>query len=172
MLRRVAVLRVIIVLCLAAAEAQKKRAEAVNFDYAAVTTGWAQLLWSAQPATQRTQSAVEQPNAPQPGQQPHDQPDKNAAPPGPSPTEMPTAREQMMQLSVRIDGIHGAPQTLQRSQAGGHNLRSRFAEPASRMDGYIKGASDDPEDGGLALAKGFLEKAGRRVETPEKALNR
>jgi hypothetical protein len=110
---------------------------------AAVTSGL-QLLSSAQPARQRTQPAVERPNARQPAQQPRDQPDKNAAPPNPGRAEMQTARKQMMQLGAGIGGIHGAPQTPQLSQAAG----------------------------GLDSAKRFLESAEWQVEIPEKVLNR
>jgi|HubBroStandDraft_1064217.scaffolds.fasta_scaffold246266_2 hypothetical protein len=127
MLRRVAVLCLMILLCPAAGKAQKKRAAAMNFDYAAVTIGGVQLLSGAQ--------------------QPHDQPDKNAAPPEPGRAEMRTARQQMMplgKLGVGINGIDGAPQTLQLSQAAG----------------------------GLDSAERILERAEWQVEIPQEALDR
>ena len=47
---------------------------------------------------------------------------------------MQAAREQMMQLQVRVDGIHGSLQSLQRSMGPGLNLSAKFTE-SRRPDG-------------------------------------
>jgi hypothetical protein len=76
------------------------------------------------------------------------------------------------QLGVRVGGIHRAPQSLQRLQAaGGLNLRSTLGLPASQTGGFMEGASGALGDGGLHAAS-FLEMPGRRVDVPEKVLNR
>src|SRR6185312_5272783 len=94
-------------------------------------------------------------------------------PAGPSRAELQAAREQMMQLSIRANGIHGSLQSLQRSQAAsGLNLSSKFTEPAGLMDGYMQGAADALKANDLESSKNFLEKAERQVEILEKLLNR
>jgi hypothetical protein len=77
---------------------------------------------------------------------------------------MPTAREQMMQLGVGINGIHGALRLLPRSQtASGFNLRSGFAD-ARRVDSNTKDASDAPKEGGLDSAQLFSKRpSGRSI---------
>jgi eukaryotic-like serine/threonine-protein kinase len=126
-----------------------------------------------QPPQVQTQTAVQQPIPQQPAQQATVQPQAQAAAPipGPSRAEMQAAREQMMQLGVRVNGIHGSLQSLQRSM-GNMNLSSKFTEPAGLMDGYMKGATDALNDHDLDSAKSFLEKAERQVVILEKLLNR
>jgi hypothetical protein len=85
---------------------------------------------------------------------------------------MQAAREQIMQLGVRVNGIHGSLQSLQRSMGGGLNLNAKFTEPAGLMDGYMKGAADALNDHDLDSAKNFMEKAERQVVILEKLLNR
>jgi serine/threonine-protein kinase len=134
-----------------------------------------------QPPQLQTQTAVQQPIPQQPVQQPVQQPAQQATvqpqaqaaapPPGPSRAEMQAAREQMMQLGVRVTGIKGSLQSLQRSM-GNMNLSSKFTEPAGLMDGYMKGATDALNDHDLDSAKSFMEKAERQVVILEKLLNR
>jgi serine/threonine protein kinase len=129
-----------------------------------------------QPPQVQTQTAVQQPTQ-QPVQQPAQQatapPQAQAAAPpaGPSRAEMQAAREQMMQLGVRVTGIKGSLQSLQRSM-GNMNLSSKFTEPAGLMDGYMKGAADALNDHDVDSAKSFMEKAERQVVILEKLLNR
>jgi eukaryotic-like serine/threonine-protein kinase len=132
-----------------------------------------QTQTQAQTAAQQTaaQQPIQQP-AQEPVQQPAAQPAQAAAPPaGPSRAEMQAAREEMMQVGNRQNGIHGSLQSLQRSM-GGMNLSSKFTEPAGLMDGYMKAASDALNDHDLDSAKSFLEKAERQVVILEKLLNR
>jgi serine/threonine protein kinase len=134
-----------------------------------------------QPPQVQTQTAVQQPIPQQPAQQPVQQPAQQATvqpqaqaaapPPGPSRAEMQAAREQMMQLGVRVNGIKGSLQSMQRSM-GNMNLSSKFTEPAGLMDGYMKGATDALNDHDLDSAKSFMEKAERQVVILEKLLNR
>lgn len=77
----------------------------------------------------------------------------------------------MMQLGVRVTGIKGSLQSLQRSM-GSMNLSSKFTEPAGLMDGYMKGATDALNDHDVDSAKSFMEKAERQVVILEKLLNR
>jgi hypothetical protein len=82
------------------------------------------------------------------------------------------AKRRGNQLGVRVSGIHGAPQSLQRLQAaGGLHPISSFAWPAGQMDGFMEGASGALEDGGLGSTS-FLERGRRQAEIPEKVLNR
>jgi hypothetical protein len=124
------------------------------------------------PLQQQAQPAVQQPVVQQPVvQQPVQQPVQPPA--GPSRAELQAAREEMMQLGVRANGIRGSLQSLQRSQAAsGLNLSSKFTDPEGLMDGYLKGAADALRDGDLDSAKSFLEKAERQVQILEKLLNR
>jgi serine/threonine protein kinase len=126
-----------------------------------------------QPPQVQTQTAVQQPTPQQPLAQPVEQtqPQAAAPPPGPSRAEMQAAREQMMQLGVRVTGIKGSLQSLQRSM-GNMNLSSKFTEPAGLMDGYMKGANDALSDHDLDSAKSFMEKAERQIVILEKLLNR
>jgi eukaryotic-like serine/threonine-protein kinase len=138
-----------------------------------------------QPPQVQTQTAAQQSNPQQPVQQPVQQPAQQPAqqatvqpqaqaaapPPGPSRAEMQAAREQMMQLGVRVTGIKGSLQSLQRSM-GNMNLNSKFTEPAGLMDGYMKGATDALNDHDVDSAKSFMEKAERQVVILEKLLNR
>jgi len=127
---------------------------------------------------QQLQPAMQQPAMQQPVQQPAQQSpappaQASAPPPGPSRAELQTAREQMMQLGVRANGINNSLQTLQRSQqASGLNLSSKFTEPQGLMNGYLKGATDALNDHDLDSAKSFLEKADRQAAILEKLLNR
>jgi len=78
-----------------------------------------------------------------------------------------------MQLTVRVNGIHGSLQSMQRSMASsGLNLSSKFTDPAGLMDGYMKGASDALNDHDPDSAKSFLDKAERQVMILEKLFNR
>jgi hypothetical protein len=123
---------------------------------------------------QPAQEPVQQPAQQQPVQQPIQQPAQAVAPPpGPSRAEMQAAREQMMQLENRANGINTSLQSLQRSQqASGLNLSSKFTDPQGLMNGYIKGAADALNDHDPDSAKSFLEKAERQVAILEKLLNR
>jgi serine/threonine-protein kinase len=129
---------------------------------------------AATPQTTMPQTTAPQPVSQQPMQQPVQQaPAQPAAPPpGPSRAEMSSAREQMMQLQNRANGIHTSLQSLQRSMGGGLNLSSKFTEPAGLMDGYLKGAADALSDRDLDSAKSFMEKAERQAAILEKLLNR
>jgi eukaryotic-like serine/threonine-protein kinase len=94
-------------------------------------------------------------------------------PSAPSRAEIQAARERRAQLDARASGIRTSLQSLQRSQAAsGLNLSSRFTEPASLMDTYLRGASDALHDNDLTSAKDFMDKAERQVEVLEKLLNR
>ena len=121
-----------------------------------------------QQQTTPTQAPVQQ--APQPSQQPTQPP---AQPAGPSRAEIMASRERFAQLDARASGIRGTLQNLQRSQAAsGLNLSSRFTQPASLMDSYMRAASDAIQANDLDSAKDFMTKAERQVETLEKLLNR
>ena len=86
---------------------------------------------------------------------------------------MQAVREQLVQLSVRANGINSTLQTMQRSQAAsGLNLSSKFTDPAGLMNSYIQGAGEALKDGDPAIAKSFLDKAERQVAILEKLLNR
>ena len=135
----------------------------------------------ARPALQQpvVQQPIQQP-AQQPAQEPAPQPTVQqppppaaAPPPDPSRAAMQAARERMMQLTVRVNGIHGSLQSMQRSMASsGLNLSSKFTDPAGLMDGYMKGASDALNDHDPDSAKSFLDKAERQVMILEKLFNR
>ncbi len=86
---------------------------------------------------------------------------------------MQASRERYVQLDARASGIRTSLQSLQRSQSSsGLNLSSRYTEPASLMDSYMRGASDALRESDVAAAKDFMNKAERQVETLEKLLNR
>jgi phosphoglycerate-specific signal transduction histidine kinase len=52
------------------------------------------------------------------------------------------------------------------------NLSSRFTQPATLMDSYMRGASDAIETSDLDSAKDLMTKAERQIEVLEKLLNR
>jgi len=174
MLRRVTVQCVIFLSFPAVAEARKTRAAMINCDDAAVKASAAQLAQTAPSPPKRVTAASHPapvlPQAPlqlmaqQPVRQQPAQPIQTAAPPGPGRAEMPTAREQMMQLGVGINGIHGALRLLPRPQtASGFNLRSGFAD-ARPVDSNTKDASDAPKEGGLDSAQLFSKRpSGRSI---------
>jgi hypothetical protein len=86
---------------------------------------------------------------------------------------MQASRERYAQLDARASGIRTTLQSLQRSQAAsGLNLSSRFTQPASLMDSYMRGASDALNASDVAPAKDLMDKAERQVEILEKLLNR
>jgi eukaryotic-like serine/threonine-protein kinase len=130
------------------------------------------LPTQVQPTPPVAQPAVQPPVAPQPIAQQIQKP-AEPQPAMPSRAEMMAARERRAQLEARVSGIRTSLQSLQRSQAAsGLNLSSRFTEPASLMDTYLKAASDALHDSDLASAKDFMDKAERQVEILEKLLNR
>ena len=100
------------------------------------------------------------------------------APALPSPTpatraELQEAREQLVQLGARANGLHMSLQTLERSQSSnGLNLRGDMVEAASLMDSYLQGANAALNAGDAASAKSLLGKAELQVERLEKFLNR
>jgi serine/threonine-protein kinase len=113
---------------------------------------------------------------PPPVQQPVQRPPAQPAevqPAAPSRAEMQAARERYAQLDARAGGIRSSLQSLQRSQAAsGLNLSSRFTEPVSLMESYMRGASDALHASDAASAKDLMDKAERQVEILEKLLNR
>jgi hypothetical protein len=128
----------------------------------------------AQP--QQMQPAVQTPipaQAPtqQPIQQPAAQP-AAAQPAGPSRAELQASREHYVMLDSRASGVHTSLQSLQRSLGAGSNLSSKFTQPASLMDSYMRGANDALRDSDLVAAKDFMDKAERQLEILEKLLNR
>ncbi len=170
----------------------------MNFDDAAVTASSAQLEQTAPTPSKCVTAAASHPAlvlpllqtpparqrlfAQQPVQEPPGHTAQTGAPRRLGRAEMHAAREQMTQWGVRVSGIHGDMRSPQRSQtAGGLNLRSRFlrsrflrprfAGPAGPMEGFMKGASDALEDGGLDSA-GFRERGESQAGIPEKVLNR
>lgn len=110
-----------------------------------------------------------QPAQPAPVEQPPPQPAVSAA----SRAELQQAREQLVMLGSRANGIRTSLQTLQRSQAAsGLNLRGDMQAAADLMNSYLDGANAALNAGDLAAAKGFMDKAERQIEKLEKFLNR
>jgi serine/threonine-protein kinase len=129
-----------------------------------------------QPSQATGQLPTPQPIQQQPVQQPPAQqaaPSAAPAPTGPSRAELQAARENYVQLDARAGGIRQSLDSLKRSQAAnGLNLSSRFSQPESLMDSYLRGASDAIRAGDIASAKDFMEKAETQVTILEKLLNR
>lgn len=125
-----------------------------------------------QAPTGSTDAEARRLSAPQPTAQ-QQAPLTQPQPAAPSRAEMQAARERYTQLDARASGIRGSLQTLQRSQAAsGLNLSSRFAEPASLMDSYMRGAADAIHANDPDSAKDLMNKAERQVESLEKLLHR
>jgi serine/threonine protein kinase len=133
---------------------------------------------ASQPPAVQTQPDAPQPVSPPPVQQPVQQPVQEPVqqPPAPAPaasTDLQATRQQMSQLQVRATGINGALTLLDSSQRMlGMNLSSRFTEPASLMNTYIKSAADALSNRDAATAKVFLDKAERQIVIMEKLLHR
>jgi serine/threonine protein kinase len=123
------------------------------------------------PAPAVPQSTPAIPAAPPAAQTPSSPPP--SAPPPASRAELQEARERLVQLGARGNGIHASLQTLQRAQAAsGLNLRGDMVEAASLMDSYLQGANAALNAGDAASAKSLLEKAELQIERLEKFLNR
>ncbi len=125
------------------------------------------------PPVEQRPAAPEVNAATPPAPQPQKQAAAPATPPPASAAEIEKAREQWMMLNVRATGIRGTLQGMQANQAArGLNLNAKFQEPAHLMDNYLQAADSALNEGNVALAKGYMEKAERQIERLEKDLNR
>jgi len=87
--------------------------------------------------------------------------------------ELQKVRESMVLVSARVNSIHSALQSVQRSQAAsGLGMRSDWQQAAGLMDSFLQGSNDALSAGDTAAAKDFLEKSERQLEKLEKALNK
>jgi hypothetical protein len=124
---------------------------------------------SATPAVQTpTQAPAQTPPQPPVQAQP-----KPQAAPAVDPAQVEKAREALMMLNVRANGIRGTLQNLQAQQAArGLNMNAKFQEPLHLMDNYLQAAESAIAEGNLAQAKSYSDKAERQIERLEKDLNR
>ncbi len=164
----------------AGAAKQKSPAKSTPMQTASVRPSQIPSPRSNAPGDEPQQHAMAQAPIQQQAQQPVpqqvQQPAQQAAPQqpaGPSRAEMSAARERYAQLEARASGIRGTLQTMQRSMASsGLNLSSKFTQPQSLMDSYMRGASDAIQASDPDSAKDLMNKAERQIEVLEKLLNR
>jgi serine/threonine-protein kinase len=85
--------------------------------------------------------------------------------------ELQQLRESLAQLSGRANGIRNTLQNLQRTQAAsGLGLRRDWAEAATMLDAYVRGANDALTAGDAAAVRDLMHKAEMQADRLDKAL--
>ena len=124
-----------------------------------------------QPATVQQQPVVSAPAVAPPQQSAVPTP-QAPAPPGPSPAVILQAREHFAKLQVRAGAIDDSLANLKRSmQAQGAGLNARFTQPQGLMENYLQSSQNALNQGDLAAAREYADKAERQIEILEKLLN-
>jgi serine/threonine protein kinase len=87
---------------------------------------------------------------------------------GPTAQEVQQAHEQKIQLDARASSVSASVEGLKRQQeAEGLGLRQDMAGAYSRMNSYLRLANDNLNNGNIAAASSYMDKADKEISTLE-----
>jgi eukaryotic-like serine/threonine-protein kinase len=87
---------------------------------------------------------------------------------GPTPDEVQQVQEQKIQLDARASSVSASVEGLKRQQeADGLGLRLDMASAYARMNGYLRLANDNLNNGNIAAARSYMDKADKEISTLE-----
>ena len=92
---------------------------------------------------------------------------------GPTPQEVQQAHEQKIQLDSRASSVSASVEALKRQQeAEGLGLRQDMAGAYARMNSYLRLANDNLNNGNIAAASSYMDKADKEISTLESFFGR
>ena len=87
---------------------------------------------------------------------------------GPTADEVQQAHEQKIQLDARASSVSASLEGLKRQQqADGLGLRQDMASTYARMNSYLRLANDNLDNGNIAAARSYMDKADKEISTLE-----
>jgi eukaryotic-like serine/threonine-protein kinase len=124
---------------------------------------------------------VENPKSPKVEHHPDEQPGTvsqsevtpQSANTGPTAEEVAQVHEQMTGLDARASAVSASLETLKRQQeADGLGLRRDMAAAYTRMNSYMRAASDELNSGNINAARSHMDKADKEISTLESFLGK
>jgi eukaryotic-like serine/threonine-protein kinase len=92
---------------------------------------------------------------------------------GPTAEEVQQAHEQKIQLDSRASSVSASVEALKRQQeAEGLGLRQDMAGAYARMNSYLRLANDNLNNGNIAAASSYMDKADKEISTLESFFGR
>jgi eukaryotic-like serine/threonine-protein kinase len=92
---------------------------------------------------------------------------------GPTAEEVQQAHEQKIQLDSRASSVSASVESLKRQQeAEGLGLRQDMAGAYARMNSYLRLANDNLNNGNIAAASSYMDKADKEISTLESFFGR
>jgi eukaryotic-like serine/threonine-protein kinase len=92
---------------------------------------------------------------------------------GPTAQEVQQAHEQKIQLDSRASSVSASVESLKRQQeAEGLGLRQDMAGAYARMNSYLRLANDNLNNGNIAAASSYMDKADKEISTLESFFGR
>jgi len=111
------------------------------------------------------------PYKPDPG--PHSEVTKQPDNAGPTADQVQQAHEQKIQLDARASSVSASVEVLKRQQeAEGLGLRQDMAGAYARMNSYLRLANDNLNNGNIAAASSYMDKADKEISTLESFLGK
>jgi eukaryotic-like serine/threonine-protein kinase len=141
---------------------------------AAVPTTPGQTTTDNAPKTPVIKSPPTPPRPPyKPDPDTHSEVTKQPVNAGPTAEEVQQAHEQKIQLDSRASSVSASVESLKRQQeAEGLGLRQDMAGAYARMNSYLRLANDNLNNGNIAAASSYMDKADKEISTLESFFGR